>query len=200
MRWIYLFLTLIFAGGIGADLIAPVQGELTEFKKIGNPNAPASVYIFSSFTCPHCSQFHKDVLPVLKKEFVETNRANLIFVETPFDKYALTASLLSRCMAPDKWEEFTALLYKMQFTWKNSPTAKKLLADYAAKMGMSQAEFDSCLANKSLIRKLTQQRDNMVDLYGVRALPSVVFVKEGKSSLFLGTDKELISKLKAQDQ
>ena len=199
MRLFYLFFGWIFAFGVWADYGLSPLTQKTDLRRLGDANAPITLYIFSSFTCPHCAQFHKNVLPVLKQNFVETKRAKLVFVEAPFDKYALTASLLSRCVSPEKWEEFSALLYKMQFTWKTSPSAKKLLADYAGKMGLSQEDFDTCLADSTLNRRLVRQRDNMLNLYNVRSLPSVVFEKEGKATLFLGTDKELISKLNAQD-
>ena len=34
---------------------------------IGNDNAPVKIKIFSSLTCPHCANFHVEVVPKIKK-------------------------------------------------------------------------------------------------------------------------------------
>ena len=170
----------------------------TDLRQLGSANAPFTMYVFSSFSCPHCGTFHKEVLPTLKKEFVDTNQAKIVFVETPFDKYALTATLIARCVSPAKWEDFSGTVYKMQYMWKNSSAAKRMFWDYAQKTGMSETDFNLCLANQDLNRKVTQQRNNMVNLYNVRSLPTVVLEKDGKNTSFAGTDKDLVEKLKLQ--
>ena len=193
-------LCLGFSCFVSAEYSLAPTTKPTDLRQMGNPNAPATLYVFSSFSCPHCSVFHKEVLPVLKKEFVDTQKAKIVFIETPFDKYALTAALVSRCVAPAKWEEFSTTIYKTQYMWKNSSSAKKLFLDYAKNTGMTETEFNACLADKELQRKFTQQRNNMINLYNVHSLPSVVWEKAGKNVLFFGTDEDLIAKLQAQEK
>ena len=61
---------------------------------IGSDNAPVKIKIFSSLTCPHCADFHTKIVPELKKNYVETGKVQLIFVDFPLDQAALNASIL----------------------------------------------------------------------------------------------------------
>ncbi len=35
---------------------------------LGDPNAPVEIVEYSSLTCPHCRNFHLNVLPKIKKK------------------------------------------------------------------------------------------------------------------------------------
>ena len=49
------------------------------FVSLGPDKATVKIKIFSSFTCPHCANFHFKVLPQIKKEYVETvNKAKAL--------------------------------------------------------------------------------------------------------------------------
>ena len=43
-----------------------------ETKRIisGNTNAKITIIAYESLTCSHCASFHKDVYPLLKKEYI----------------------------------------------------------------------------------------------------------------------------------
>ena len=36
---------------------------------LGSDNAPVKIKIFSSFTCPHCAEFHINTIPKINKKF-----------------------------------------------------------------------------------------------------------------------------------
>ena len=46
---------------------------------IGSDDSDVKIKIFSSLTCPHCASFHIEVLPEIKKEYVDTGKAQIIF-------------------------------------------------------------------------------------------------------------------------
>ena len=50
---------------------------------IGNKNAKVEIKIYSSFTCPHCANFHFKVIPDIIKEYVERGKVQLIFIDFP---------------------------------------------------------------------------------------------------------------------
>ena len=58
---------------------------------IGSDNSKVEIIIYSSLTCPHCAKFHNDVLPKIKKEFVETGDAKIILTDFPLDLASLNA-------------------------------------------------------------------------------------------------------------
>ena len=50
---------------------------------LGDADAPITIVEYASWTCPACLQFHTDVIPVLKSEYIETGKAKLVFREFP---------------------------------------------------------------------------------------------------------------------
>ena len=44
---------------------------------LGKPNAPVTIYEFSSLGCTHCADFHLGILPKLKQDYIESGTADL---------------------------------------------------------------------------------------------------------------------------
>ena len=73
---------------------------------IGSYDATVKIKIFSSLTCPHCASFHIEVVPEIMKKFVETGKAQLIFIDFPLDLAAFNASKLLHCIDQKKQINF----------------------------------------------------------------------------------------------
>ena len=63
----------------------------------GNVDAKITIIAFESLTCSHCANFHKDVYPQLKKEYLDTGLAKIEFRHFPLDIAAFNASKISQC-------------------------------------------------------------------------------------------------------
>ena len=68
-----------------------VSGEIQRIV-IGDKNAKITIIAFESLTCSHCANFHKDVFPQLKKEYLDTGLAKIEFRHFPLDAAAFNAS------------------------------------------------------------------------------------------------------------
>ena len=55
----------------------------SSFVILGPDKAPVKIKIFSSLTCPHCANFHNNVVPEIKKEYIKTGKVQLIFIDFP---------------------------------------------------------------------------------------------------------------------
>ena len=65
---------------------------------IGSHDALVKIKVFSSLTCPHCANFHINVIPEIKKEYIKSGTVQLIFIDFPLDQAAFNASkLLLNC-------------------------------------------------------------------------------------------------------
>ena len=53
-----------------------VSGEIKRIT-VGNKNAKIIIIAYESLTCSHCANFHKDVYPLLKKEYIDTGLAKI---------------------------------------------------------------------------------------------------------------------------
>ncbi len=163
-----------------------------DLRVFGNPAAPATVYVFSSPTCPHCATFHKAVLPALKKQYADTGVAKIVPVDMPFDPKAMTGTMMARCVAPAHYESFMDTLYRNQAFWTRLPNARETMMGYAKSLGESEQAMNKCLADKNVQKTVSTQRDNLGRMYRVRGTPAVVAVKGGQSKLLTGTDKPVI--------
>ena len=52
---------------------------------LGNPNAPITIVEYASLTCPHCAHFTDEILPQIKKTWIDTGKAKLVLRDFPLD-------------------------------------------------------------------------------------------------------------------
>ena len=62
----------------------------------GAQSAPLTLYEYSSFGCPHCADFHLNILPKLEKDYVERGLLRVVFVSFPLDKKSMKGAMLAR--------------------------------------------------------------------------------------------------------
>ena len=63
----------------------------------GNENAKITIIAYESLTCSHCADFHKDVYPELKRDYIDTGLAKIEFRHFPLDIAAFNASKIAQC-------------------------------------------------------------------------------------------------------
>ncbi len=137
---------------------------------IGDVDAPVTMVEYASYTCPHCSRFHLDVLPQIKKNYVETGKVRFIFREAYFDKYGLWASLMARCGGEMRYFGIADILMADQGAWlgEGDPnTVVENLRRIGLTTGITNEELDACFNDGDRVQALVawyQQnftRDNM---------------------------------------
>jgi protein-disulfide isomerase len=153
---------------------------------LGDPNAPVTIYDYSSMTCPHCAAFHTDTLPQLKKDFIDTGKAKLVFRDFPFDAVALRASMLARCSPPERYFGFLDVLFRSQQKWATAQDPLASLAQTGRLAGVSQQDFDACMANEELVNGLVQKRLDAEQKYEVRSTPTFVLVRGDQEEKLVG--------------
>ena len=90
MRILLIFLTFLF--GLTTNLNAEIKRIIS-----GNVDANITIIVYESLTCSHCANFHKDVYPQLKKDYIDTGLAKIEFRHFPLDIAAFNASKISQC-------------------------------------------------------------------------------------------------------
>jgi len=166
---------------INSPLAAAQPDDIVE----GDANAPITMIEYSSLSCPHCARFQKDVLPEIKKQFIETGKVKLIQRDFPLNKPAVLAAQLAHCSGPMRYSALVDVLFKTQDQWLNEQAVEKL-ATIAATAGMDRAAFDACLANKDVEAKIVASRKAGEDAFQVNSTPTFIIngVKlEGEQSV-----------------
>lgn len=160
---------------IDANLAMPEEHAL------GEKDAPVTIYEYSSFGCFHCADFHLDVLPKVKAEYIDKGLARVVFVPFPIDKPSMDAALLAECVDDDKYFAFAEVLFKQQHDWGMSRDPQKVLIQYAALSGLDNEKAKLCLKDDNQAREILGNRQNGISVLGIQGTPSfVISDKNGK--------------------
>jgi len=167
-----LFAGILLPAAAAAEILS-TEEALTE-RVIGNSEAPITIIEYASLTCPHCANFHAETLPQIKKDWIETGKAKLIYRDYPLDKYAASAAMIARCAPEDRYFIFLNAFYAQQKNWSSAPDPVKVLTQLAGLGGMSQEDVDACLANGALQDGILQMRLEGQMEYDINSTPSFV--------------------------
>ena len=168
---------IIFLIFIGASPSSYSQ----EIKRIvvGNVNAKISIIAFESMTCSHCADFHKNVFPKLKEEYLDTGLAKIEFRHFPLDIAALNASKVSQCKN-DGNSDILESLYANQQKWVKGSSiqeANNNLQKFLKDEGFN-IDFDTCINNKEIEEFVLNDRIEGAKNFKVNATPTIIINKE----------------------
>ena len=153
-------------------------------KIMGSKDAPVTIIEYSSMTCPHCATFHASTLPSIKKKYIDTGKAKLVFREFPVstkDLRSIAAFMLARCTPEEQYFPMVDVLYKQQAQWSRAENPIPILLNIAKLAGFTQESFDACLKNQEVMNKVLSVRNKAAKDYGVTGTPT--FFINGKKQV-----------------
>jgi len=141
---------------------------------IGKAEAPVTVVEYASLTCPHCATFQINTLPEFKKEYVDTGKVKVVFRDFPLDGVALRAAQIARCGGPDRAAGYVDVIFRQQSQWATSQDPITALKQIGKFGGLSDAQMDACLADKSLEDAILKSRLDGQTKFKVNSTPTLV--------------------------
>jgi protein-disulfide isomerase len=150
---------------------APEASAPLQDMAVGSENAPVTIIEYSSLTCPHCAHFHEEVFPELKSKYIDAGKVRYIMREFPLNEPALAGATAARCLDPSRYFAFTGLLFAKMNDWAFKDDALAPLKAFAKQAGVNGEEFDKCIDNQDLQKKILAIRDEG-QKKGVNATPS----------------------------
>jgi protein-disulfide isomerase len=139
---------------------------------MGKEDAPVTIFEYSSLSCPHCASFHNDVLPELKTKYIDTGKVKLVARNFPTNPPALSGSMLTMCVDKEQYYPFLKVLFRMQDKWAFSLDHKDNLKKIASVGGVSHEDFDACMANAYIEKKVLGIRRDAEQHLDIQATPS----------------------------
>ena len=139
---------------------------------LGNPAAPITIVEYASMTCPHCAHFTDEVLPELKKKWIDTGKVKLVLRDFPLDDEAVHASMIARCAPHDRFYAFVDTFFADQANWATASDYRVALSRLAALGGMSKEQVDACLKDTKLEDQVLGSRLVAANQLGVNATPT----------------------------
>jgi len=141
----------------------------------GNIDAKIKLIIYESLTCGHCADFHNDVYPELKKDFIDKGLVKIEFRSFPLDLAALNASKIAYCRNDSK-SDILHFLFKKQKTWAKGSTIdeinlklKKILDNEKFRI-----DIDKCINNKKIEDHILEDRIEAVKKFKLNATPTLI--------------------------
>mgnify|MGYP001456120090 CR=1 FL=1 len=170
--------------------------QADEIKRIlvGNKSAKISIIAFESLTCSHCANFHKDVYPLLKKEYLDTGLAKIEFRHFPLDIAAFNASKIAQCNEQQSLEILESL-YTNQKDWIRGKTVAELndnLKKFINNKGY-KIDFEKCINDKEIEDFVLNDRVEGAKNFKVNSTPTIIInnKKFGKSLNYKNLKKTL---------
>ena len=169
-----ILLIFIFIVSLTSNLFADND---TKVKRIfeGKENAKIIIITYESLTCGHCADFHKNVYPELKKDFIDKGLVKIEFRHFPLDLAALNASKIAQC-SNDGNSNLLHILYSNQTKWAKGETIeeingrlKKLLKDEGITI-----DFEKCISDKNIEDYILNDRIEGVKKFKVNSTPTVI--------------------------
>ena len=143
--------------------------------KVGNEDAKITIIAYESLTCSHCANFHKNVYPQLKKEFIDTGLVKIEFRHFPLDIIAFNASKIAQCRN-DGNSEILETLYANQQKWVKGSSieeANKNLQIFLKNEGFS-IDFESCVNNKNIEDFVLNDRIEGAKNFKISSTPTII--------------------------
>lgn len=172
--------------GIATILPENLALNISQKNALGNADAPLVLFEFSSLGCTHCADFHLNLLPKIEKEFIETGKLKLVFVNFPLDKKSMQAAMLSECVPPQNRQAFLNTVFAKQREWMLSFKSDKLLTAIAAANGLSLTAAENCLKDDKLAEDIIANRQEGIDKLKMQGTPAFLITDGTSNEIIYG--------------
>lgn len=155
-------------GGRPATSAAPSQPAAPDPMSLGSANATLTIVEFSDYQCSYCRRFHTEVLPALRKAYIDTGKVQLLFKDFPLSMHreAMPAAVAGRCAsAQGKFWPMNDLLFASQ-----DRLAGALYPKLAATLALDVEAFKRCQIDPTVTAAIQRDQQQAINL-GVNATP-----------------------------
>jgi hypothetical protein len=121
---------------------------------LGNQNAKDTVTMYFAPTCHHCSEYEKNILPIIDKEFIQTGKIKFIMRILPFHSLDFSVGKIALFYGKDKFQEILKLFLENQDKWlapvfeeehHKEKLLKERIAEVSQKLNMDAKMMEASL-------------------------------------------------------
>lgn len=145
---------------------------------IGAQEAPVTLIVYSSPTCPHCIDFHEENLPALKN-LADSGKLKIVY--RPFVRNSLDAVIfmLAKADAPLGFDETVSRFMSRIDEIAAAGDTEAAVRRVAASLGIDKATFDRAVSDQDYLDQLGASTAEAVNKFGVTGTPT--FFVNGKA-------------------
>lgn len=150
----------------------------------GNKESNVKVVLFGDFKCPYCGNFERDILPKIQKDYIDTQKIELRYVNVLLhgeeSNLSARASLAVNQYAPEAYWDFHQALYRAQPKDKEAVSKDKWLTEDLVKkeiqaLNITSEQKQQILKayNQQKFHKQVKHDHQLAKQYQVPEVPSV---------------------------
>jgi len=128
---------------------------------LGAEDAPLTIIEYVSYTCGHCANFHTDVYPQLKADYIDTGLVRFVQRDVYFDQ-------------PGLW---AGMLFDEQQTWLAGGSGDEIASNLrriGLKAGMTEDQMTACWNDTAKVEQLIATFQANATADGVEATPTFI--------------------------
>jgi protein-disulfide isomerase len=175
---------LVVAGLLIAPRLGPTsttanaqQIDVAGQPLLGDPAAPVTMAVFEDFRCPGCQSFELNVMPDLRRDYVEGGRVRVVYFNLPVVNPVAASEHVARvgeCVFRQSNEAFWEMktpMYRAQGELGNARRVVELALTYAP--SIDAGALEACLGDPSSLQAV---RDDaaLATRLAVRSTPTVI--------------------------
>ena len=181
----FIFILVIFLGSCSpsdesknnnktSDTSIEISGEIKRIV-VGNQDAKITIIAYESLTCSHCADFHKNIYPLLKRDYLDTGIAKIEFRHFPLDAAALNAAKISQCKN-NQGLKVLASLYSNQQAWVKGNSIEEINKNLEIFLRKENFDFnfEKCLNDKDVENFVLNDRIEGTKKFNINATPTII--------------------------
>jgi len=173
-----------------------INAKTNEEIFLGNKDAKVTVIEYASMTCIHCANFHKDIYPKIKENYIDTNKIKFIYRDFPLDKQALFGSVLAKCAPKEKYFDFVQLILSTQKKWITSDdTFIDKLKNIGKLAGLTESKINNCFKDEQIVDNIINTRNFAERKYNISSTPSFIINNKKYSAMSYENFEKIIENL-----
>ncbi|MBA4073075.1 MAG: hypothetical protein C0497_14760 [Gemmatimonas sp.] len=141
---------------------------------IGSPSATVWMIVISDFQCPFCKQWHDESWEAIRKEYVETGKIRVAYMNLPLSMHANAVPAAHAAMCASVQGKFWPVqdaIFRTQKAWSNLADAHPFFENLAREVGADVGALRACVKS-GVMRPLIQNDESRATSAGAQSTPT----------------------------
>lgn len=161
-------------GGMASGLTDSVSTAADRGRIRGAATAPVWVVEVSDFQCPYCKQWHDESFAAIDREFVQTGKVRLAYLNFPLGMHANARAASEAAMCASAQGKFWPMhesLFVTQQQWQGLPDPLPRFDSLAVAGGVEPTAWRDCMRTHATAKLIDADLDRSRSA-GVRSTPT----------------------------
>ena len=143
-------------------------------RTMGSPDAPIVLIEYAAPSCPHCAHFAATVLPLIKKNYIDTGKVYYVFRIFPLMPADGAVAGMANCLPKDRYFEFIELAFRQQRQWDPEYGVSDVVGGLTAlgkTAGMKQQDISRCMLDAGEMERVNRIAEDGDKKYNIEGVP-----------------------------